>query len=181
MTDIFKNPHLNDLASFIDDNDLMATEISKDNELAPIELWRNNQGDDILQQRIRIIASQIGVSPGEIVDVIPCTPLQEALIAITMKNPTAYISRQVFKLDETVDTSRLLQSWNTLADSAPILRSHILLGRQTIQVVTRCPLEWHEGQNIEDYLEQDRTKGISIGEPLVRLGLVHCACERFFI
>lgn len=174
VADIFQHPQLSELAQFLDQQGANASPlIAEETDAAPFSLWRSIQEADAKEQ-LDHIAAQCGVNADQIEDIYPCTPLQESLIAITSRQPTAYVYRRVFSLDETIDVHLFKAAWQTLTDAAPILRTRILFGQQvdSIQVVVNEKLQWQQGTSLESYLEEDRTASISHGRPLNRFGLI---------
>lgn len=110
--------------------------------------------------------------------------LQEGLIAITSRQPTAYVYRRIFSLDDTIDVDRFKATWQTIAGSTSILRTRILFGQRidSIQVVVREQLHWHQGKSLEAYLEGDRAASMTHGQRLDRFGLIEALSEgRFFV
>ena len=174
VADIFQHPQLAELAQFLDQQGANASPlIAEETDAEPFSLWRPIQEADAKKQ-LDHIAAQCGVDADQIEDIYPCTPLQESLIAITSRQPTAYVYRRVFSLDDTIDVHLFKAAWQTLADAAPILRTRILFGQQvdSIQIVVNEKLHWQRGASLESYLEEDRTASISHGGPLSRFGLI---------
>lgn len=184
VADIFQHPQLSELAQFLDQQGANATALIVDEtDATPFSLWRPIQEADAREQ-LDYIAAQCDVNADQIEDIYPCTPLQEGLIAITSRQPTAYVYRRVFSLDDTIYVDLFKAAWQTLADAAPILRTRILFGHQvdSIQVIVNEQLHWQRGKSLESYLEEDRTASMSHGQPLNRFGLVEVRSGvRFFI
>ncbi|KAF4992477.1 hypothetical protein FGRMN_7148 [Fusarium graminum] len=127
------------------------------------------------ESRLVDFAYQCRVSSGHITDVYPCTPMQEALFAITARQPTAYTYRQVFRASgEDVDIARFQAAWEAVARKLPILRTRIVLDRNSgfLQTVVDEPLVWHVGGDLDDYLTADKAVGFEPGRPLVRCAIV---------
>ncbi|KAL6712839.1 hypothetical protein ACLMJK_009551 [Lecanora helva] len=174
VADILRHPQLSDLAQFLDHQDADASHVDADEaDDPPFSMWKVAQGADVKTQLDRV-AAECDIDADQIDDIYPCTPLQEGLIAITSRQPTAYVYRRVFSLDNTIDTDRFKAAWQTMADSAPILRTRILFGQQveSLQVVVHEKLQWHSGISLESYLEEDRSALITHGQPLNRFGLI---------
>lgn len=184
VADIFQHPQLSELAQFLDQQGANSSALLVDEtDAAPFSLWRPIQGADAREQ-LEHIAAQCNVNVDQIEDIYPCTPLQEGLIAITSRQPTAYIIRRVFSFDDTIDVDLFKAAWQTLADAAPILRTRILFGQQvdSFQVVVNEKLQWQRGKSLESYLEEDRTASVSHGGPLGRFGLIEGSSGvRFFV
>ena len=184
VADILQHPQLSELARFLDQQEGNVSAMQFDEtDATPFSMWKSIQGADASKQLERV-AAQCNVNADQIDDIYPCTPLQEGLIAITSRQPTAYVYRRVFSIDSTIDMDRFKAAWQTMAGSAPILRTRILFGQQveSIQVVVREQLHWHQGKSLETYLEQDRAALMTHGQPLNRFGLIKApAGDRFFV
>ncbi|KAL8871747.1 MAG: hypothetical protein Q9174_002487, partial [Haloplaca sp. 1 TL-2023] len=72
------------------------------------------------------VATQCGVSSQAIEDVWPCSPLQAALMAVTLKDPEAYICRFSYVVAETIDVDRLKHAWCQLKKAESVLRNRII-------------------------------------------------------
>lgn len=127
-------------------------------------------------------AAQCKVAPEAIQDVYPCTPLQEGLLALTEQDPSAYVGRWVFRMDETVDAGRLQRAWEKVSEAAPILRTRIISvssedAQIGAQVVVQTPPRWSVvSSDLESYLGQDnnnnRGESMGFGTELVRFAIV---------
>ncbi|RAH46301.1 acetyl-CoA synthetase-like protein [Aspergillus brunneoviolaceus CBS 621.78] len=177
VEDIFKSPRLADLAATLAARPLEETLAQDIENPAPFELWDElhaAESTDEREQRLLRIAASVGVSLNQIEDVYPCTPLQEGLMAVTARQPAAYVSRQVYAMGSTVDRSQFQAAWETLSAQVSILRTRILVDGKSpaLQVVVRDDIRWQSGTDLEQYLQADRAQGMSLGQPLVRYGFV---------
>ncbi|GJC86344.1 nonribosomal peptide synthetase dtxS1 [Colletotrichum liriopes] len=120
-------------------------------------------------------ARQCGVPPHELEDLYPCTPLQQGLISLSVKEEGSYIIREVFRL-RSVRTSRFQKAWEYVASIHPILRTRLvhLDTYGTLQAVmsTKQAIEWRTASSLQEYLAQDKKEAIGLGTPLSRYGLV---------
>jgi amino acid adenylation domain-containing protein len=143
---------------------------------APFELMPENPSSPGgFESRLVDFAAQCRVASDQITDVYPCTPMQEALFAITARQPTAYTYRQVFRArGEDVDIARFQAAWEAVARTLPILRTRIVLDRNSgfLQTVVDGPLVWHIGGDLDSYLAADKVAGFKPGEPLLRCAIV---------
>ena len=71
-------------------------------------------------------ANQCGVSSQGIEDVWPCSPLQAALMAVTLKDPEAYICQFSYAIAEAIDVNRLKHAWSQLRKAESTLRNRIV-------------------------------------------------------
>ncbi|EHK97748.1 putative HC-toxin synthetase [Glarea lozoyensis 74030] len=183
VTDIFQHPQLADLVNTLSNRSLERnTEIQEDP--MAFELWEEAASCST-EERKRLlteVAAQCGVAVSHIEDVYPSTPLQEGLMAITARQPAAYVSRQVYTLAKTVDQLKFKMAWQALSSEAHILRTRLLVAPHGLQVVVNDRIDWHHGTDLENYLQADRRAGMSPGKPLVRYGLIkQPSGETFFV
>ena len=109
----------------------------------------------------------------KVVDVYPCTPLQEALIATSSRRTGAYVARHTLQLPDHVDLNRFVSAWSAVAERHDILRTRILESQHgALQVVYDSQIAWQTGSDLNAYCEQDRALPMGFGDPLVRFGLV---------
>ncbi|KKZ67664.1 hypothetical protein EMCG_06724 [[Emmonsia] crescens] len=115
-------------------------------------------------------ASKCCISPESIQDIYPCTPLQESLIACTVRKPGSLQCNFRFQIPRNTDVARFKRVWAEVCDGNPILRTRIILtdSLQALQVVSsereaRC-------QSIENELELPE-QFMSFGTPLVSSSL----------
>jgi len=121
-------------------------------------------------------ASQCGCGVEDIEDVYPCTPLQEGLMALSMKEKGAYISRYILRLNPAVDLSMVKSAWKTVTDYNLILRTRLVqYNNQILQAVIISPDDWTIGQDLKAYLQTDFAIRSAYGEPLIRPTLVQDA------
>ncbi|KAI3222123.1 hypothetical protein DTO012A7_8989 [Penicillium roqueforti] len=99
-----------------------------------------NEVDEIWRQ----VADQCHCSLEEIEDVYPCTALQEAMIALTFKDPRAYTIEHEYHLPREIDHHKLQEAWITTAQANPILRTRMIPTSQRgcMQAVVRGSIPW---------------------------------------
>jgi hypothetical protein len=118
---------------------------------------------------------ECGVPPESIDDIYPATPLQEGLMALSVKQPGAYVAQHVFRLQPNLDISRFKAAWEGAAAMNPILRTRIISrnGLGMSQVVLKNPVEWeiNRTDGLDKYI-QDSVLGVQFGSPLIRFCLV---------
>ncbi|KAF2449195.1 nonribosomal peptide synthetase-like protein [Karstenula rhodostoma CBS 690.94] len=119
-------------------------------------------------------AETCNTEPGSIEDVYPCTPLQEGLMALSAKFVDAYVAQRVVELP--VDAAeKLVKAIEVVVHSAPILRTRIanISSHGLFQVVLQDGgLRREHGENLAEYLEQDREEHMDLGTALFRYGIV---------
>ncbi|KAJ5165554.1 HC-toxin synthetase [Penicillium coprophilum] len=121
-------------------------------------------------------AEQCNVPEDMVEDVFPCTPLQEGMMATTIKRPGQYVRRWVFRLAKDVMIDRLVQTWDEIVAQHPILRTRIIQipGQTMLQAILayKPPRSITTHQGIDQYIAEDDTQAFRLGTPLVRPGLV---------
>jgi aryl carrier-like protein len=91
VADVFNHPVLAELATVIRIDRRVVPKI-----IQPFELLLS--GTKTAADVIREVADQSQVDPSQVVDAYPCTPLQEGLCALSVRDPRAYKARVVYKL-----------------------------------------------------------------------------------
>ncbi|GIZ47066.1 hypothetical protein CKM354_001016700 [Cercospora kikuchii] len=117
-------------------------------------------------------ANLCGVSPSSVVDILPCTPLQEGLMALGVKNPGNYVVQFSYQIGPDVDLDHLTQAWKEVAMSNPILRTRILsLATATESRLWQAILDEPLGCNIVDTLDDCASRNLHMGlsDPLSRI------------
>lgn len=165
---IFQSPTLRDMASKLEKTDAAASEPT-----APFSLI----GDWKPEDAKRIGAELCGVGTDDVEDVYPCTPLQEALMALSAKVQDAYVAQRVVKLDNGEMAAKLENAFNTATRDSAILRTRIVQVPEhgLIQVLLNKPISWHRGTDVDEYLARDREDPMDLGKPLVRYAMVTTA------
>ncbi|KAH6613528.1 hypothetical protein B0J18DRAFT_469876 [Chaetomium sp. MPI-SDFR-AT-0129] len=193
--DVFRVPVLRDMAGFLDgkgkrdkEGEDEKEEEEEEEETVRFGLWEDVQveaGDNnaLLTSELCRVADQCSVAVDAIEDVLPCTPMQEALMAATAQRPDAYVSRWVYRMPSGLDVHKFREAWSAVARAAPILRTRIVPGTRcaAVQVVlVRGELAWFDADGdvkLEKYLPVEEQKDMGYGTPLFRLAVV----ERHFI
>ncbi|KAJ6261017.1 hypothetical protein Dda_3682 [Drechslerella dactyloides] len=112
------------------------------------------------------------ISRSSIVDLYPCTPIQEGLMALSALDKNAYVCQFVFSLHPDVDLDRLREAWGVLEASCEILRTRIAITEAlgTVQAVTSGGAIWKEARTLEEYHHRDREEPMDLEQPLSRCG-----------
>ena len=121
---IFSSPILADMALLIQPFSTIQEETPK--YLLPFSLLTIEQ-DGSLEKVIGSCATQCNINPTEIEDIYPCTPLQEGLLALSQKQPGAYIAQHAWRIPKTTDHTALANAWEAASLQHGILRSRIIV------------------------------------------------------
>ncbi|KAJ6051217.1 hypothetical protein N7499_010580 [Penicillium canescens] len=113
------------------------------------------------------------VSASEVVDVYPCTPLQEGLMVISQSDPRTYTYQNVYNLSPAIDVEKFCKAWEDTVKTTVILRTTIVPTQSagTCQIVTTREIKWKFPSNLQDYLKSDLERGVVYGGPLARYAL----------
>lgn len=95
---IFRNPRFVDMAK-----EVKACAVSDFQPFSPFSLLGPRNVQESLR---REIAVSCGVDAALVEDTYPCTPLQEGLMAMTAKQPDAYIGRYVVEIPNHINLER---------------------------------------------------------------------------
>ncbi|KAH6604993.1 non-ribosomal peptide synthetase [Trichoderma cornu-damae] len=166
VADIFTNPTLSHMAL----KTTQTSESSLDN-IAPFSLL---EGGWSLENARHEISALCGVDASALEDAYPCTPLQEALMALSAKVKEAYVAQRVVELKDVAAAEKLMTAFGIAQQGSPILRTRIVQasGRGLIQAVIKGELNRSSGDNLDEYLANDRNVAMELGKPLVRYAII---------
>lgn len=183
VADIFQHPVLSEMAKTVEQRLSLSTVAAGTADPEPLTLW-SGPTDIQRPHGLTILAKECNVTVEDIEDVYPCTPLQEGLMAITSRQPQAYIARWVFQLDQAIDIKKLENSWKRLWDLASILRTRLIQDDKAgiLQVSVWHKMPWtHVNSNLEAFLADDTTRGMGFGTHLARFTIVNDNSERYLV
>ncbi|KAJ0280304.1 NRPS [Colletotrichum noveboracense] len=178
VADIFSNPVLADMANVMDKVAATDGEVT----IEPFALLREYES---VPRLVDEISQECGVSPEAIEDVLPCVPMQEALMALSARQSSAqtYVLHAPYKLPVDIDEDRFQRAWEMTTKDHAVLRSRIVLKPQgALLVITKDSIHVtkHVGL-LNDYMNQQRQQAFGYGTPLLRLGLVEEGDDRYFV
>ncbi|PNP47772.1 hypothetical protein THARTR1_10457 [Trichoderma harzianum] len=161
------HPILRDMANCLGHMDEGKDAISID----PFTLLHSAQPVELLRQQA---ASMCDIAYDDVEDLFPCTPLQEGLLALTIKRQGDYTGRNILKIRPSVDIARFKRAWDKVVATLPILRTRIvdLPEQGLLQVVVRKHINWIDADDVNEYLIRERQLPMGLGSPLMRCGLV---------
>ncbi|TRX87715.1 hypothetical protein FHL15_011392 [Xylaria flabelliformis] len=178
VADVFRHPCLEDLARILSP-DINTT---LDQVIAPFSLLEPGVAEDVLRAEV---AARCQVETHQIIDVFPCTPLQEGLLALTMRRAGDYVARNVFQLPAQVDLNRFRLAWQQVSASHDILRTRIinLPSRGLVQVICANPIDLTASGSggLLDYLDEDRSRDIKLGSALTYAALITESDTHYFV
>ncbi|PYH86696.1 acetyl-CoA synthetase-like protein [Aspergillus uvarum CBS 121591] len=143
---IFRNPILLQMATAAEQGASPSDEVVRNvpSSVVPFGiLGVSHQEVDMLKHEV---ISQCHITSENIEDMYPCTPLQEGLVALSIKEPGAYTARLSFPLSAELDTNRLKRAWENVVRKVPALRTVVFHSktRGLMQVVLKNFFAWSE-------------------------------------
>ncbi|EED20596.1 nonribosomal peptide synthase, putative [Talaromyces stipitatus ATCC 10500] len=138
--------------------------------LSPFTLINSMDRDRVVSQSAEVC----NVSRDSIIDIYPATPVQTELVALTLKQPQAYIKRSIYDIPFHINIRKLIDAWNKVYSINDILRTRFveLEGFGLLQVVVK---EYHFRQydNVQSYLNDSINQGChDLGQPFSYLALI---------
>ncbi|ATY63125.1 AMP-dependent synthetase ligase [Cordyceps militaris] len=169
VADIFSSPTLSFMAN-------KATHISSQTlgDTKPFSLLPKSWSEDTARIDVALLCS---IEPKLVEDVYPCTPLQEALMALSSKFKEAYVAQRVVALKDLETAMKLIAAFDEASQNSPILRTRIVQvpRRGLFQVVVNGKFEYRTGTKVADYLVSDREAAMDLGRPLIRCAIINDA------
>lgn len=165
VADVFKYPRLCDMANQLELASGVTVRIPQFSLLKP----------EFVENEIRGQAALLcGISPVDIEDIFPTTPLQAGLLALTQRNSGDYIMRQAIELKSNINLDKLKVAWEAVVAANPILRTRIvdLTDQGLVQVVVDEKVEWAYSDHVDTFLQSAEIDKVEMGSRLTKYGLV---------
>ncbi|KAM0418809.1 hypothetical protein ACHAPT_012250 [Fusarium lateritium] len=89
----------------------------------PFSLLPNVASMDVLQREVAAFAR---INLNAIQDMYPCTATQEGLMALSTREPGAYVAQLVYRLPDNTDTVRFKKACHLVVQAEPTLRTRIV-------------------------------------------------------
>lgn len=177
VAEVFQSPQLIEMAKHLRESTNVST------LPAIVEAFSLVQDKVDLATCIEEAAQECQVGADFVEDIYPCTPIQEALMAISSHRPRAYTHQAVFKLPRTMDLNRFKLAWEAFVSTQAIFRTRIVVqqGIGSLQVVLNTKITWRTGTSLEQYLKLDREEPIEYGGDLSRFAIVEQHDESVFV
>nr|RBQ92261.1 hypothetical protein FVER53263_11762 [Fusarium verticillioides] len=163
---IFNNPVLSDMAMSCKHSDEAPV-----SSVDPFSLLPDTEDPSLL---LREVAGRCGVQKSQILDMYPCSSLQEGLVASTLQQPGAYVATYVFNLPLGISIDRFKLAWQNTVDRVDILRTRIVNTSLKSYQLVLAPhgIQWDH----YDDLESATVKAVSVpdhnGGALARYSIV---------
>jgi len=165
VADIFQHPTIGGMADVVEG----AGSSRVEEEYTAFSLFDSQSVSGIMAG----VADDYGLDANCIEDVLPCTPLQEGLMALSLKNG-AYIARHVFAVPEGTDLLRFKNAWERAFEAHAILRTRICNTENhgIVQVVVRGEINWQSLPALKTTSAAPANLPMTLGTPLAHIELV---------
>ncbi|EED19142.1 nonribosomal peptide synthase, putative [Talaromyces stipitatus ATCC 10500] len=169
VSDVFESPRLSQLAPKL---------LSK---VANYQSRLNMTDFELLGESVNITAVRSEAAsrcaipdPNMVEDIYPCTPLQESMLAATIRDPSAFISMRLYGIPDEIDIKQLQYAWKTIVTRHRILRTRLvdLSNHGLIQAVIREEPLWKTYNSLGSFLDGARNITMGPGSRLVWWALV---------
>ncbi|KAF1838181.1 acetyl-CoA synthetase-like protein [Decorospora gaudefroyi] len=178
--DIFKHPKLADLAKIGTRDDKPS---QSEKAMHPFELLRHPlTTSEVLSE----VAQQCRVAKDNVQDAYPTSPLQDALLTLSIKQPGAYVAQHVLALPSTIDITKFKAAWEEAIQEIDILRTRIFQltesGSFMQAVLVKDQVRWQEAASLEEAEGEALRIPCHLGGQLVSYTLVASpGNERYFV
>ncbi|KAM3417875.1 hypothetical protein BST61_g6095 [Cercospora zeina] len=164
VADVFRSPRLDQLSNSVSSAPTGSKVIRDSRGIAPFSLL------SVPVSAAREEAARLcGVHVSQVEDMYPCTPLQQALLAVSSRRAGEFVGQAKFKVGTQVAVGRLQRAWAKLVEDTPVLRTRIvdIPGQGLTQVVVDQPVQWSmcEAGSLEPVRE------MHLGSLLSRVGI----------
>jgi non-ribosomal peptide synthetase component F len=158
--------------------DVPAADIIRTESLASlIECMQQNSKtkDTTLTPRVPMIDMSLmdtSIKSDEYVDILPVSPLQEAVVATTLSGAPEYTYQRVYKIKD-IDLTRLKAAFDSVSHTQSILRTTFLpYGSSYVQAVLSDSLPWSEHEeSLDEFMASDLERGFVAKEHFCRVAV----------
>ena len=164
VASIFGHPTLSAMAGVVTDSNLQALV-----ETTPFSMISTTAESASLEA-----SHACGSSLEAIEDIYPCTPTQESLFTFSLKSTKVYVAQRVACIPPHIELEAWKKAWEEVIAASPILRTRVAQLQEPglQQVVLKEKISWRDSTNLVQYLEDDRTEKMNLGESLARYAIV---------
>jgi amino acid adenylation domain-containing protein/non-ribosomal peptide synthase protein (TIGR01720 family) len=142
VASIFQTPKLSDLARGVSSIAQSPPSVIQP-KLPPFALLRNAKSVGELKEEVAALCK---VRIDSIQDIYPCTSIQEGLVALSSKQPGAYVAQTTYRLPTNIDIPRFRKAWQEVADTEVVLRTRVVFMKDLgfLQVVVQESITWND-------------------------------------
>ncbi|KHO00454.1 Amino acid adenylation [Metarhizium album ARSEF 1941] len=172
---VYRHPRLKDLAA-------VASPAQKC--IKPLRAFSMVDETD-LDYNISLAAEKCGVRKTQVLDLYPCTAMQEALMISSAKSSGGFFNQEVFQLADGTTASTLGTALQSVWARHAILRTRIILDNEyrSFQVIVDEKLEIAvlTKQTVQEYLQQDSALVPGYGDRLCRCAILKCTLGSYLV
>lgn len=135
------------------------------------------------EQLLDEVAEQCDVRRASIVDLYPCSPVQEGLLTLSVKQNGAYIAQPIFRLSERVDLDKFKAAWQQVVDELDILRTRIVHTESLnfLQaVVDKEEISWASATTLDELTAESPELPKHNGGQLTGYAIAESQTDRYF-
>lgn len=166
VADLFRHPRLEEFATIVQTDGAESTGMDA---IPAFSLLKSPMTEPLKAE----VAGLCSINAVNIEDVLPCTPLQQGLMALTAKRAGDYVATIVRRIPDNIDHKRLHKAWKQVVAATPILRTRLidLPGHGIVQVVVNEEPDWVTSNDLNLYLEDGRQREMVLGACLSKFAV----------
>jgi hypothetical protein len=148
VADIFQRPRLCDMAG-----SFTTSLLPLSGKSGEVEKFSLIESFGTIPSILKILQSDWGLRESAIEDILPCTPLQEALMALSVQHQGAYVAQFVYKLPSNLNTDKFVKAWQATVKAFEVLRTRIVPseGHCSLQVIVPDDdFAWHDCKSLSE-------------------------------
>jgi len=177
VANIFRNGNLTEMCATAQVSDSIASESSRPGPkpfgLLPAKIP--------VSQVTSEVTRLCNVEQNKVVDIYPCTPMQEGLIALSSKKPGAYVAQTTYRMSG-VNVENFKAAWQAVVADENILRTRIVFSESLgfLQTVVDKPIAWSEPASLNDKFDAKEFQSAHSGGGLSNYAIVRGQEDEFF-
>lgn len=124
----------------------------------------------------------------EVEDVFPCTAFQEGLVALSVRQPGAYVSTVVYRLAAGTSVLKFKSAWERTVERCSNLRTRVVIPSNSsdgkaFQVITGFKPSWEstEGYSLASFVNASKKNHMGYGSALCRYALLEVEQPYFIL
>ena len=151
---------------------LAAREI-RPSEESPIQPFDLLPDESTRRSTLLEAETQCKITQEVIEDILPATPLQEAMFMQSMSGGLTQFAQEVVELSPALDLVAYKAAWDLVVRKMPIIRTRIIIidKVKVFQVVSKEGIDWLKVGDLREYMATDQQRRTEAGEAMIRLAL----------
>ena len=178
VASIFRNAVFSEMCASAQISDKLAVDSNTLPAPRPFELLPANiPADRVISE----VSHLCNAEQQEVVDVYPCTPMQEGLIALSSKKPGAYVAQTTYRMTN-IDVEKFKNAWQAVVATENILRTRIVFTESLgfLQTIVSKPIVWSEPEDLDHLFDAKEFQGAYSGGSLSDYAVVKRGDETGF-